>query len=302
MTPLRLFAALILFCSCQFFVLGKSSADLPDMKLKVEITKSGYVGQPIEYRVLLTSNSSNIQDVRAVKNPSVSPDCQIVRGRVTNQKPVVETINGQKIFTWTILRNFIIAKAPGKYEIGEGDFIAYLPFERIVDDFFWGRRRVVDYEEVPLKCEKVSFKVSNLPKNKPENFSDAVGQFSVDGWFPPGEIRVGNEAIVVLKIEGYGNLESLKLPNVAKSFVNGCSLVNIERNDAMSQKNGSLYSEVTLTCTFIPRSPDGEIDPVSFVFFNPDSKKYETVNSKPLQWNVNNKKKEKKPSYDVMEI
>ena len=124
----------------------------------------------------------------------------------------------------------------------------------------------------------------------------------MQGWFPPGEILIGNDAIVVLKIEGFGNLENLKIPNVAKSFVNGCSLVNIEQNDAVSQRNGRLYSEVTLTCTFIPQTDDGEIDPVNFVFFNPEKKKYETVSSKPMKWNINHKKENRKPSHDVMEI
>lgn len=298
----RLFFLVLLILSVAPVGVAKNNGDNPDMKLSVEVTKEGYVGQPFEYRVLLTSSSPNIRDVRALRSPVVSPDCKTVRGSVANQKPEIKTVKGEKVYSWTVLRTFLIPKTAGKYEISSGDFIAFMPYERFVNDFFWGQRRVVDYEEVPLSCEKISFKVSDLPKNKPDNFSEGVGEFSVEGWFPPGEIVIGNNAIVVLKIEGYGNLENLKIPNVAKSFVNGCSLVNIEQNDAVSQRNGRLYSEVTLTCTFVPQTDDGEIDPVNFVFFNPQKKKYETVSSKPLKWNINHKQENRKSSYDVMEI
>ena len=275
---------------------------IPDMKLSVVINKEAFVGQPVEYRVVLTSNSPDISDVRPTRMPVVSPDCKVIKGRVANQKPEIKTVKGEKQYSWTILRSFIIPKTAGKYEISSGDFVAFIPFERLVNDFFWGARRMIDYQEVSLSCEKSYFKVSELPKNKPEGFSDCVGDFTIEGWFPPGDIRIGSNAIVVLKIEGFGNLENLRLPNVAKSFVNGCSLINIEQNENISQRNGSLYSEVTLTCTFTPQKDDGEIDPVSITFFNPETKKYQTVSSKPLKWNSTGKKTGRTPTYDVMEI
>lgn len=281
---------------------AKSNSEAPELKLKVEVDKEGYVCQPIEYRVCLISNTPNIQDVRPLREMSVTPQCQVIRGSVANQKPEISETKGSKTYKWTVLRSFVIPGKAGKYEIAAGDFIAFIPVERLVNDFFWGTRRIIDYEEIPLSCEKATFKVSALPKNTPENFSDGVGEFSVEGWFPPGAIHLESPAIVVLKIEGYGNLENLKLPNVARSFVNGCSLQNIEQNDAISQRNGSLYSEVTLTCTFIPHSDDGEIDPVSFIFFNPSTKKFQTVSSKPLKWNSNQVKENKKKQYDAIEI
>ena len=282
---------------------AKEVDDDPEVKVYVEVEKEGYVGQPLEYRVMLASTSRNIADVRVASWPNISLGCNVVKGAVNNQKPVEKKEKGKTWYVWTVMRNFIIPEKEGKFEIGEGEYVVFVPFERIVNDFFWGARRMVDYDEIIAKSGKASFKVSNLPeKGRPQDFSGCVGNFTIEGWFPPGEIRVGKEAIVVFRISGFGSLENLKLPNIARSFTDGCSLREIDQNENISQKNGRFFSEVTLTCRFTPETADGEIKPIEIVFFNPDTKKYETVGSEPLKWNNIKTPSTKTPAYDAIEI
>lgn len=263
-----------------------------ELSIESSITKAGFVGEALEYVVTLRSNVPNIADVKVAKAPQFPESVKVIKGVVRNQRPKEEVVKGETVYTWTILRDFIIPTEAGKLTISGAKYVAFVAKEKIVNDFFWGARRVVDYEEMQAESKAVTFKVDKLPeKNLPENFSGCVGDFSIEGWFPPGEIIIGREAIVVFTISGYGSLENLKLPNIAGIFNNGCSLREIEQNEELSQKDGRLFSEVTLTCRFTPNTEDGSIAPLKIGFFNPEKKSYETVESFTLHWDKAGRKK-----------
>lgn len=256
-----------------------------NISVEASVEKSGYVGQCLEYVVKLKSNIPNIADIRLVKGSEFPSGLKIIKGFVSNQRPKEETVKGKKFYVWTISRNFILPSAAGKYTIPESKYIAFIPHEKIVKDYFWNNMRVVDYEEYPVTCNSINFKVENLPsKDKPDNFTGCVGSFTIEGWFPPGNIIIGREAVVAFTISGYGDLENLKLPNLSGIFKNGCNLKEIEQEEEKTQKNGKLFSEVTLICRFIPETEDGFISPLELTFFNPEKKKYETVSSFTLHW------------------
>ena len=282
---------LLLLCSISIFQFSKAAEEKIEIEAYAEIDKSGYVGQAIEYTITLKSTYPNIADIRIAQSPQYSADLEILRGSVSNKRPKEITEKGKRYYCWTIQRNFIIPKKAGKYQIGSWDFVAFIPRERIVNDFFWGPRRVVEYEELPVACKGVGFKAEDLPSNKTgKEFSGCIGDFTIEGWFPPGKISQGHEAIAVFTISGYGSLENLKIPNISKLFSEGCRLREIDQNETRSQRDGKLFSEVTLTCSFMPEGSEFKIEPLSLLFFNPDTKKYELETSNFLQWDSSSEK------------
>ena len=255
------------------------------IEAKADVKKSGYVGETYEYTVTLTSNYPNIADIRVASGPDYDENLEVLRGVIQNQRGKEVTEKGKTTFQWVIQRNFIIPKKPGKYTIGDWKFVAFIPVEKVVKDWFWGTRRVVDYEEYPVECKPVTIKADALPANKTGyDYSGCIGDFTIESWFPAGKITAGNEAIAVFTISGYGSLEGLRVPNIVKLFNKGCRLKSVDQNDSQTQRNGQLFSEVTLTCTFMPENEDFTIDPLELLFFNPDSKKYELEESEPLHW------------------
>lgn len=294
-----MYKSLLLFI-CLLFSSAAFAEENIDISIEASVNKSGFVGQTLEYVVKLKSNIPNVADIRMVKGANFPSEIQVIKGHVSNQRPQEETIKGKKYYVWTISRNFLIPNAAGKYTIPESKYIAFVPYEKIVRDYFWNNMRIVDYEEYPVTCKGVSFKVDDLPsKGKPADFTGCVGDFTIEGWFPPGNIIIGKEAVVAFTISGYGDLDNLKIPNLSGLFKNGCSLREIEQNDEKSQKNGRMFSEVTLICRFIPETEDGFITPLSLSFFNPEKKQYETVSSFTLHWD---KKSTVKPSGKVEAI
>lgn len=266
---------------------GLASEDNVNIKIEAEITKSGYEGETLTYEVKLYSTSRSISKVNTVSNPEFPAGCRVINCDVYNNSVTRPSGKGQYKYCWTILKKFIIPQSSGKYQIKGGTYAVLIPHERIVDRGFWGYSRMIDYEQLRSQSNSVDFKVGNLPKVS-EQFAGCVGNFSIESWFPPGEIYKGQEAYAVIRISGYGSLQDLKVPSLYKIFQNGCQLREVDQNDELKLKDGKLYSIVTLTCKFIPNEDDFEINPLCLEFFNPETKKYYKSCSETLRWNGSN--------------
>lgn len=290
---------LLLIISSQKLYAAEASTEI---KIVADIQKSGYVEEVFTYEVTLMSTTPNISNVRVIENPNMPAGLKIIQGVTQNSRPKKITEKGKTYYCWTIMRNFIISSKAGKYTIGAGKFIAFIPHETIVYHDFWGPRRSYEYEEVKIDCKAVSFKASDLPEKRPEEFSGCVGQFNIEAYFPPGKIYEGKEAYAVFTINGFGSLQDLKLPNIYKIFNKGCQLKEVEQNDEQMQRDGKLYSQVTLTCRFVALEEDFEIDSLSLNFFNPDTKKYYKAASEKLQWTSQPAKKSTITPKDAISI
>ena len=288
--------ALVFFLT---FIVGalasaKSATDQPEIRFVAEIDKSGYVGEALTYTIKLYSEASDISNVKVLSAPVFPQDVTVIQGIARDSQPAKVELKGKLYYCWTILRDFIVADKPGKYSIGKGRFAVYLPVVKEVQSGFWGRRRIIDYEEQIVECDGASFRIQDLPANKKtDTYIGCVGDFNIEAWFPPGKIYKDTEAYAIFKISGYGNLSGLKLPNIHKLFANGCRLKEIERDDRQTQKDGRLFSEITLTCRFIPEAEVFEISPLCLNFFNPSSKKFYDACSETLHWTGNKTEKGK---------
>lgn len=275
----------------------------PDIKIEAKIAKSGYIGEVFVYEVSLKSTSPDISNVRILKNANFPEGVRVINGAVNNNRPETIKEKGKTYYRWTIHRSFLIPSTAGKKSIGDAKYVVFIPHEKMVYHGFWGPRRTVEYEEVAVECKGTVFKVNPLPAgSRKSDFSGCVGSFKMEGWFPPGKITTGREAYAIFSISGTGSLTDIKIPNISKLFGNGCRLKEVDQSEEQSQRNGQLFSEVTLTCRFIPESEDFRIEPLTLQFFNPDDGKYYETGSEALQWTSHpNEKKATNPK-DVIEI
>lgn len=274
-----------------------------DVSVSASVTKTGYVGSVFVYEVFLLSSSPDISNVRVLKNPEVSQGVRLIQGVTRGSRPEKVRQKGKTYYKWTIMRNFLIPSDAGGKKVGAGRFVVFIPHEKVMYHDFWGSRRTVEYEEVAVDCKAVDFKVSDLPNNRAGlEFAGAVGDFKIEGWFPPGKISKGSEAYVVFSISGYGSLENLKLPNINRIFTNGCHLREVEQSEEQMQRDGQLYSEVTLTCRFVPDEDEFSIEPLRLGFFNPSSGKYYEAESESLHWTSQPSRKSETNQREAIEI
>ena len=124
--------------------------------------------------------------------------------------------------------------------------------------------------------------VKALPeKNKPDNFTGAVGQFDFDVVLSKKSLKASESFQAKVKVNGKGNLKLFKLPKIV--VPNTLELYEPEYKEnikvLLSGMKGSIEDSYTIVPQFQGKYPIPEI---SFSFFDPLKKEYKTLNSYEL--------------------
>ena len=121
--------------------------------------------------------------------------------------------------------------------------------------------------------------VKALPeKNKPDNFTGAVGQFDFDVVLSKKSLKASESFQAKVKVNGKGNLKLFKLPKIV--VPNTLELYEPEYKEnikvLLSGMKGSIEDSYTIVPQFQGKYPIPEI---SFSYFDPIKKEYKTLNS-----------------------
>lgn len=241
------------------------------------------MGQSLTYDVNLYTNSSDIAEVKIAVRADFN-GFDVTSGKATSRRENVKLKN-KEYYKYNIGKYFLVAEQEGNLKIEGGSYYAYIGHQVVVNDYFFGATRRMQYEKIEVKAPSSKIKIKSLPKNSPEEFSGAIGDFTITAWLPPGHIIAEKEALAIVKISGEGFLADAEVPGIKSIFGKDAKMKEIRRSDNLNQKEGRLNSEVILECTFIPLSGKGELGGVRFVFFDPNKGKFRTVESEPLVWN-----------------
>lgn len=146
------------------------------------------------------------------------------------------------------------------------------PFFGGFDDVFFGRYEAQPLT-VPVRPETVE--VKPLPADgRPDNFSGAVGVFSMDVSRQPGEVTAGDPVTLTIQITGRGNMDTLSMPKV-------------DLGDDFRPYDPKLVSigpdHKTFEQVIIPRHERiTEIPAVTFSYFDPQQGAYQTLLRGPI--------------------
>lgn len=247
--------------------------------------KKCVIGEVVLYEVTLLTQSPDIRLLSSPRRFNFGA-LQAVNAGSDSQFSRVK-VKGKEYFSAVIARFYLTATEPGRYQLTASEFVVGLPHERVVRDPFFGQRRQLYYEEVPLEAPALSMKVSELP-SPPGGFpnSGAVGEYEVSVWIPDGYITAGEDAVAVVSVSGKGLLSDAVIPELKKAFSGSTRLKSVSENRNNFLKDGALCSEIELECTFVP-IPDADgkcvIGPVEFGFYSPSAGKYVRTSSSPVE-------------------
>jgi hypothetical protein len=133
-----------------------------------------------------------------------------------------------------------------------------------------------EQKQVPLATEAV--KVESLPlpdRNKPANFSGAIGDFTMTTSVGPTNVTAGDPVTVHVQISGRGSFDSVTLPD--QSALAGFKIFPPTVKTQLSDQTG-LNGTKTFEEIVTPQSADiHEWPQFSFSFFNPDDGQYHTL-------------------------
>lgn len=155
-------------------------------------------------------------------------------------------------------------------------------FDEFFNDSFFGRTETIDYL---AKSNTLKVDVEQLPaSNVPASFNGAVGNFNFKTEIDKNK-AVTNESIMLrLTISGSGNIQLLKAPEPL--LPGGMDKYDPKVYDNVNK--GSIVSgQKIVEYLIVPRTAgEKEIPSMEFSYFNPESKKYITVNSPSFRINV----------------
>lgn len=145
-------------------------------------------------------------------------------------------------------------------------------FQHFADPF--AERRPVE-----VRSEPVMLNVLPLPEEgRPAGFSGAVGTFTLEVSASPTELTAGDPITLRLRLAGSGNLADASPPEL--SSTDGFRTYETHPLKAAEAEAGDTKSYEQV---LIPNdSSVGSIPPVHFSYFDPRTRRYETVQSQPI--------------------
>lgn len=145
------------------------------------------------------------------------------------------------------------------------------PFEA----FFNGGSNYVDVKK-QIRTPKITLNVKPLPTGKPENYSGAVGEFTLKSSINSTKVTTNDAVTLKLTISGTGNMKLIAAPDVA--FPNDFETYDPKVDNKFSlSKNGQTGSK-EIEYLAIPRHPGTyKIPAVKFSYFDLKTKQYKTL-------------------------
>jgi hypothetical protein len=150
--------------------------------------------------------------------------------------------------------------------------------DNLIDDFFGSVTR----EKKVIQSGICDITVRSVPtKNRPANFSGAVGVYSLDVKATPVEVKEGEPVTVTATLVGRGSIDAVT-PHFSTNTT-GFRTYDPEITKESAIQKGQLIGEKTLTQVWVPVDTSiQEIPPISFSYFNTEKGAYETITRGPF--------------------
>ncbi len=264
---------------------GREQASTGDIFLNLSLDRANaVVGQPI-YATLKIYQRANLSGFENANFPSFSGFWSQEVEAPTNIEFTRENYNG-KIYDAAVLRRYVlIPQQTGKLTIEPAELVCLVNvrvqsrtgsiFDGFFDDIQTVRRKV--------SSQAVTVNVSPLPSGAPASFGGGVGKFSISAKLAKDSLKAHEANSLIVTVSGRGNVSLLEAPEV--TFPLDMEVYDTKITDKSAK--GSLSGSKEFEFPFIPRSP-GEftIEPIRYSYYDVDSGKYVTVQTRPLAFTV----------------
>jgi hypothetical protein len=133
-----------------------------------------------------------------------------------------------------------------------------------------------EQKQLTLATEPVSVESLPLPeKNRPANFTGAIGDFTMTATAGPTNVTVGDHITVRVEISGSGSLDTLTLPpqEAWHDFKTYPPTTKLDTSDQFGLEGSKTFEQI-----ISPQNSDvHELPPLNFSFFNPSDGQYHTL-------------------------
>lgn len=189
----------------------------------------------------------------------------------------VETYNGQNYMTAILKKCIIFPQKSGKLTINSGNYdISVVQYDNVNMGMFQVRQP--KEAKIKVNSNSASINILPLPQPQPEGFAGAVGTFKVDSRLVGNSFRTNDPATLIYTINGTGNIKYVKEPVI--DFPSEFEQYTPKSDIQATVQGNDVTGSMTVEYTFVPQSV-GEftIGSDKFVYFNPQTKQYVTLNT-----------------------
>lgn len=190
----------------------------------------------------------------------------------------LERIGGRDWVTVEVMKELLFAQHAGQLTIPANELpILYTLRDPSGDPF------LNQTSERILRTEPLTITVKPLPEQgKPQDFSGAVGLFSVRYEVSSTQWKTNEAVSLKLILEGQGNLKIAKLPKI--SLPTDIEIYDPVENSDQKYEGGVLRSTRIIEYSLIPRNTGSlTIPSVTLSYFNPTLGRYESTSTKAIK-------------------
>jgi len=216
-------------------------------------------------------------------------------GRPVQQRVMIDNV----IYQSVRFQKLLIPLSSGKHKIGPFSLDVTIrvpvrgkrrrdPFDdnffggSIFGDFFGNYKTKI----VSVKSNPATVNIRKLPlTGKPDDFSGAVGNFSLNVSASPKAVQVGEPVTLTVNLSGKGNIDnaSIDMPKDTPGF----RIYEPETTRDSRVSGGQLVGKRTYKQAMVPTSTNAVLIPaISFSYFDPEAKKYVSLKKGPFKLTV----------------
>ncbi|SDX60993.1 Oxygen tolerance [Lutibacter oricola] len=243
-----------------------------------------YVGEGIYvvYKLYVSENIS-VHDFRVTESPQYNgfwnQDIDVKDSNVRKGK-----YNGEDYRYLILKRAVLIPQRNGKLKIEpiKMDFSVGIPTGR--GDFFGNP--ITHNINYSAQSSLKSVNVKALPEEgKPIDFTGAVGEFDFKVVANKNVLKANDAATIKVEVSGKGNLKLFEIPKITTP--SELEVYTPEHKERVSTSLSGLRGSISDSYTVVPQYKGKyKIPKVSFTYFNPKEKKYNTITSEDMYVNV----------------
>lgn len=201
-------------------------------------------------------------------------------------KQYVEYVNGSQYYVAEIAKLALFPQKSGKLSIDPKGVDAIVQVKDnsranpYFSPFFFNYKNI----EVPVKSNALSFNVKSLPsKGKPAEFTNAVGNFSLESSIDLQEVKTNEPITLRYKLSGSGNIDLAEVPDV--QFPPDFTVYEPKINQKINRTANGISGTKIIEYLLLPRNPgDYTLPSLSFSYFDVNKNSYVKLST---------------PSYDI---
>jgi len=244
--------------------------------------KSAYPGEQINLSIKFYTDvplSSNPQYVPPPFKNLIAEDLPPVRNGEVE-------MNGAR-YAYSEIKTALFGLTPGQAEVSPATVVAQIPSDEPVDPFdpnFFQNFMAMSGAQGKsreLSTDAIKLEIKPLPAGAPENFSGAVGSYSIAASADRSDAKAGEAVNFSVTVTGSGNPKTVTAPKLP-------DLPDFKVFDTMSsldiKKGGDVISgKKTFTYILVPHGEGRKtVPPVKFSFFDPKAGAYKSVQTEPV--------------------